>query len=50
MRAIMENIMMDIMYKAPSDETLKACRITEDVVKGTGEPVCEHAEPDSESA
>ena len=44
LRAIMENIMMDIMYKAPSDETLKTCRITEDVVKGTGEPVCEHAE------
>ena len=35
---------------APSDETLKSCHITEDVVKGTGEPVCEHAEPDSESA
>ena len=50
LRAIMENIMMDIMYKAPSDETLKTCRITEDVAKGTGEPVCEHAEPDSESA
>ena len=50
LRAIMESIMMDIMYKAPSDETLKTCRITEDVVKGTGEPVCEHAEPDSESA
>ena len=50
LRAIMENIMMDIMYKAPSDETLKSCHITEDVVKGTGEPVCEHAEPDSESA
>ena len=50
LRAIMESIMMDIMYKAPSDETLKSCHITEDVVKGTGEPVCEHAEPDSESA
>ncbi len=49
LRAIMENIMMDIMFKSPSDETLKTCRITEDVV-GTGEPVCEHAEPDSESA
>ena len=36
LRAIMENVMMDIMYKAPSDETLKACRITEDVVKGGG--------------
>ena len=39
LRAIMENIMMDIMYKAPSDETLKTCRITKDVVNygaGTG--------------
>ena len=42
--------MMDIMYKAPSDETLKSCRITEDVVKGTGEPICEHEEAASESA
>ena len=42
LRAIMENIMMDIMYHAPSDETLKSCLITEDVVKGIGEPVCVH--------
>ena len=50
LRAIMENIMMDIMYKAPSDETLISCRITEDVVKGIGEPECEHASVRSESA
>lgn len=50
LRAIMENIMMDIMYRAPSDETLKTCRITEDVVKGTGEPECEHTAVRSESA
>ena len=50
LRAIMENIMMDIMYKAPSDETLKSCRITEDVVKGIGDPECEHASVRSESA
>ena len=50
LRAIMENIMMDIMYKAPSDETLNSCRITEDVVKGIGEPECEHASVRSESA
>jgi hypothetical protein len=40
LRAIMENIMMDIMYHAPSDETLESCLITGDVVRGTGEPVC----------
>ena len=38
LRAIMENVMMDIMYQAPSDETLKSCMITRDVVKGY-EPV-----------
>ncbi len=50
LRAIMENIMMDIMYSAPSDETLKACRITKDVVRGVGSPVCKHISVDSESA
>ena len=50
LRAIMENVMMDIMYKAPSDETLKACRITEDVVKGEGVPLLEHNSVRSESA
>ena len=50
LRAIMENIMMDVMYKAPSDETLKTCRITADVVNGSGEPVCEHETVESESA
>lgn len=50
LRAIMEKIMMDIMYKAPSDDTLKSCRITEDVVKGIGEPECVHTSVKSESA
>lgn len=50
LRAIMENTMMDIMYRAPSDETLKTCRITGDVVKGIGEPECEHTSVRSESA
>ena len=50
LRSIMENIMMDVMYKAPSDETLRTCRITADVVNGSGEPVCEHETVESESA
>lgn len=50
LRAIMENIMMDIMYQAPSDETLRSCRITVDVVKGHGLPECTHAAIRSESA
>lgn len=50
LRAIMENTMMDIMYHAPSDETLKSCRITADVVNGIAEPICEHQAVESESA
>ena len=42
--------MMDIMYQAPSDETLKSCRITRDVIKGVGEPECVHGAIHSESA
>ena len=42
LRAIMENTMMDIMYRAPSDETLKTCRITGDVVTGKAKPECEY--------
>ena len=39
LRAIMEKIMMDTMYQVPSDETIKECRITRDVVEGKGEPL-----------
>ena len=41
LRAIMENIMMDTMFIVPSDETIKECRITKDVVRGTGKPLYE---------
>ena len=37
LRAIMENIMMDTMFRVPSDETIKECRITKETVLGTGE-------------
>ena len=50
LRAIMENTMMDIMYRAPSDETLKTCRITGDVVTGKPQPECEHTSVNTQSA
>ena len=50
LRAIMENTMMDIMYRAPSDETLKTCRITGDVVTGKAKPECEHTTVNTQSA
>jgi ATP-dependent Clp protease ATP-binding subunit ClpX len=38
LRAIMENSLMDLMYKIPSDDTVRKCTITKEVVEGTGEP------------
>jgi ATP-dependent Clp protease ATP-binding subunit ClpX len=42
LRAIMENIMLETMFKAPSDNTIKSCRITKDVVCGDGNPLYEY--------
>lgn len=39
LRSIMENIMMDLMYRIPSDDTIEKCVITKAVVEGTGEPI-----------
>jgi len=39
LRAIMENVMMDTMYHVPSDDTIKSCLITKEVVKGERGPV-----------
>ena len=50
LRAIMENIMMDTMYHAPSDETLKTCRSPKSVENGTGKPICGHDDLRIESA
>ena len=38
LRAIMEDIMMDTMFRVPSDDTIKGCMITKDVVEGKGQP------------
>ena len=38
LRAIMESTLMDLMYQAPSDDTIRKCIITKDVVEGTGKP------------
>ena len=39
LRAIMENVMMDTMYHVPSDESIKTCLITKDVVEGKKQPI-----------
>jgi len=42
--AIMENSLMDLMYTIPSDDTIRKCTITKEVVEGTGEPELERGE------
>ncbi len=39
LRSIMESVMMDVMYRIPSDDTIEECIITKEAVEGTGEPV-----------
>lgn len=38
LRAIMESSLMDIMFTVPSDETIKACTITKEVINDNAEP------------
>lgn len=45
LRAIMENVMMDLMYRIPSDENIARCTITKAAVDGTGEARIEYHNP-----
>ena len=44
LRSIMENVLMDVMYRIPSDDTIESCVITKDTVEGLSEPVLIHRE------
>ena len=44
LRSIMEDVMMDLMYRIPSDETIESCTITKGAVEGTSEPLIAHRE------
>ena len=44
LRSIMENIMMDIMYEIPSDDTIESCVVTKESVEGTSQPFVVHRE------
>ena len=44
LRAIMENVMMEIMYIIPSDPTIKECLITKEVVDEKAEPDIKYGE------
>jgi len=39
LRAILEEVMLDLMYELPSLKNVKECLITEEVINGTGKPV-----------
>ena len=39
LRAIIEQVMLEVMYEVPSVEGVSEVVITEDVVNGTGEPI-----------
>ncbi len=42
LRAIMESTLMDLMYRIPSDDTIRKCTITRDAVDKTGDPLIEY--------
>ena len=44
LRGIFERIMLDVMYKAPSDRSIIGVTITEDVVTGKAEPAITRGE------
>ena len=49
LRSIMENIMMDTMYRAPSDESILKCIVTKEAAEGTEEPALVLAEQRAKS-
>ena len=47
LRAIMESVMMDTMYKVPSDTKILKCIITKEAAEGNSEPTLINAEDDT---
>ena len=45
LRSIMENVLMDVMYQIPSDDTIQLCVVTKEVIEGKSEPLVVHREP-----
>ena len=43
LRAIMEDVIMDLMYEIPSQTDVSECLITKDVVEGKEKPMIEHS-------
>ena len=45
LRAIIEKLMMELMYDLPSRSDLKRCVVTKSMVEGNGEPILIGIEP-----
>lgn len=43
LRAIIEKAILDLMYEIPSDDTVKKCIVTKDVIVNGAEPIIEYA-------
>ena len=44
LRSILENVMMDVMYRIPSDDTIEQCIIIKEAVDGESKPLVVHRE------
>lgn len=44
LRSIMENVLMDVMYRIPSEETIESCVVTKETVEGESAPLLIHYE------
>ncbi|MBQ6886416.1 MAG: ATP-dependent Clp protease ATP-binding subunit ClpX [Lachnospiraceae bacterium] len=44
LRSIMENVLMDVMYCIPSDDTIEKCVITKETVDGLSDPLLSYRE------
>ncbi len=44
LRAVLEEALMDVMYQIPSDDTVRQCVITRDVIEGAGKPQLVHGD------
>lgn len=49
LRSIMEEIMTDMMYTIPSDETITSCVVTKETAEGKGNPIIAHRDAESGS-
>lgn len=47
LRSVMESIMMDVMYRIPSDDTIEGCIITKEAVEGTSKPLLVYREKEA---